>query len=151
MYDWGKPQKSPALIRIDLEPTFFQPFAEARRSGSVLIISLGNKGLGCCDEKTSDQKGRKNHRRAALSRLRGEQQHGLATKTNSQIGRAGGKERLLQTFVAESLAQHATTTGNRNSSPCTASGQPTEAEGLERGADATDAVDAKDLRGRINE
>ena len=70
----------------------FQPFDDASGKGSVLVVALGNEGLGGCNEKPSDQQGRKNDSRTALSCLGGEQQHGLAIKTNPHTGRAGGKK-----------------------------------------------------------
>lgn len=132
------------------ELRFSQPFAEASRSGSVLIVALGNEGLGGCNEQSGDQQRRKNDSRTALSCLRGEQQHGLATKTTDHTGRTGGKERLLQTFVAETNAQHITT-GKRNSSPCTASQARAEAGCLARGFEPPEAGAGKALRGRIKE
>ena len=114
---------------MTLELTSSQPFAEWKRQYSVLIAALGNEGLGCCDEETSDQQGRKDDSRTAWSCLGGEQQHGLAIKTTDHPGRTGGKQRLLQMFVAETKAQQITT-GKRKSSPCTASQARTEAVGL---------------------
>ena len=135
---------------MTLELTFCQPFAESKRKCSVLIATLGNESLGCCDEKTGDEQGRKNHGRTALSCLRGEQQHGLATKTTVNPDRTGGKQRLLQTFVAETKAQQITT-GKRKSSPCTASQVRAEAGGLARGFAAAEAFTGNVLRGRIKE
>ena len=71
---------------------FSQPFVEARGKRSVLVVALGNESLGCCDEKSGDQQRRKNDSRTALSCLGGEQQHGLAIKTNPHTGRTGGKK-----------------------------------------------------------
>ena len=96
--------------------TFSQPCGEAAANNSVLVVALRNEGLGCGNEESGDQQSRKNDSRTALSCLRGEQQHGLAIKTNQHTGRAGAKRRLLQTFVAQANAQQITT-GKRNSSP----------------------------------
>ena len=137
-------------MRMTSELRFSQPFAEASSSGSVLIVALGNEGLGGCNEQSGDQQRRKNDSRTALSCLRGEQQHGLATKTTDHTGRTGGKERLLQTFVAETVAQQITT-GKRNNSPWTASQPRTTVAGLARGFGTADAAAGKALRGRIKE
>ena len=83
------------------ELIFFQPFDDASGKSSVLVVAFGDEGLGCCDEKSGDQQGRENDSRTALSCLGGEQQHGLAIKTNPYPGRTAGKQRLLQMFVAE--------------------------------------------------
>ena len=98
------------------ELMFSQPCSEAMAKNSVLIVALRNEGLGCSDEESGDQQSRKNDSRTALSCLGGEQQHGLALKTNAHTGRAGDKQRLLQTFVAEIDTQQITT-GKRKSSP----------------------------------
>ena len=135
---------------MTLELTFCQPFAESKRKCSVLIATLGNESLGCCDEKTGNQQGREDDSGTALSRLRGEQQHGLATKSKDHTARTGDKERLPQTFVAETCVQHITT-GKRNSSPWTASQQRTEVEDLARGWVIPDAAVGNALRGRIKE
>ena len=132
------------------ELRFSQPCAEASGSGSVLIVALGNEGLGCRDEKTCDQQSRKDDSRTALSCLGGEQQHGLAIKTTDHPGRTGGKQRLLQMFVAEAKVQQITT-GKRKSSPCTASQARTEAVGLARGFATAEAAAGNALRGRIKE
>ena len=95
---------------------FSQPCGEATAKNSILIVALRNEGLGCCDKESGDQQSRKNDSRTALSCLGGEQQHDLAIKTKQHTGRAGDKQRLLQTFVAETSAQQITT-GKRNSSP----------------------------------
>ena len=137
-------------MRMPSELRFSQPCAEASGSGSVLIVALGNEGLGGCNEKPSDQQGRKNDSRTALSCLRGEQQHGLATKTTEHTGRTGDKGRLLQTFVAETVAQQITT-GKRNNSPWTASQPRAAVAGLARGFGMADAAAGKALRGRIKE
>ena len=115
---------------------------------SILIVALGDKSLGCCDQKTSDQQGRKDDSGTALSRLRGEQQHDLATNTRCHPGRTRNKQRPLQTFVAEAVAQHITT-GKRNNSPCTASQLLPGADGLTRALETPAA--GKALRGRIRE
>ena len=128
---------------------FSQPFDKAN-SSSVLVAALGNERLGCCDEKPGDQQGRKNDSRTAWSCLGGEQQHGLAIKTTYHPGRTGGKQRLLQMFVAETKAQQITT-GKRKSSPCTASQARTEAVGLARGFATAEAAAGNALRGRIKE
>lgn len=103
-------------MRMTSELRFSQPFVEASRADSVLIVAFGNKGLGCCDEQPGDQQSRENDSRTAWSCLRGEQQHGLARNTSDHTGRTGGKQRLLQTFVAETVIQQITT-GKRNNSP----------------------------------
>ena len=130
--------------------TFSQPCPESVRESSVLVVAFGNESLGCCNEKAGDQEGRQDDSRTALSCLRGEQQHGLATKTTDHTGRTGGKERLLQTFVAETVAQQITT-GKRNNSPWTASQPRTTVAGLARGFGTADAAEGKALRGRITE
>ena len=135
---------------MTLELTSSQPFAEWKRQYSVLIAALGNEGLGCCDEETSDQQGRKDDSRTAWSCLGGEQQHGLAIKTTDHPGRTGGKQRLLQMFVAETKVQQITT-GKRKSSPCTASQARTAAVGLARGFATAEAAAGNALRGRIKE
>ena len=122
------------------ELRFSQPCAEASGSGSVLIVALGNEGLGGCNEQSGDQQRRKNDSRTALSCLRGEQQHGLATKTTEHTGRTGDKGRLLQTFVAESNPQQITT-GKRKSSPCTASTARVETDGVTHALEAPEATD----------
>ena len=130
--------------------TFSQPCPESVREDSVLVVAFGNESLGCCNEKPGDQEGRQDDSRTALSCLRGEQQHGLATNTSAQTDRRRGKARLLQTFAAETSPQ-TTTTGKRNSSPCTASQGRAEPDGLERGFDTADGATGKALRGRIRE
>ena len=132
------------------ELIFFQPFDDASGKSSVLVVAFGDEGLGCCDEKPGDQQGRENDSRTALSCLGGEQQHGLAMKTTDHPGRTGGKERLLQMFVADTKAQQITT-GKRKSSPCTASQARTEAVGLARGFATAEAAAGNALRGRIKE
>ena len=129
---------------------FSQPFDRAIGRSSVLVSALGDERLGCCDEKPGNQQGRKDDGWTAWSCLGGEQQHGLATKTTDHPGRAGGKQRLLQMFVAETKAQQITT-GKRNSSPCTASQTRAEPDGLARGFDVAEIVAGNALRGRIKE
>ena len=138
----------------------FQPCVEGRgkSSGSVLIVALGNESLGCRNKKPSNQQGRKDDGWTAWSCLGSEQQHGVATKTIGYPARAGTKQRLPQTFVAEIKAQQITT-GKRKSSPCTASQTRAEPDGLARGfvvaetvgETVVEAVAGNTLRGRIKE
>ena len=136
---------------------FSQPF-DSEQQSSAVVAALGNKSLGCRNKKPSNQQGRKDDGWTAWSCLGSEQQHGVATKTIGYPARAGIKQRLPQTFVAEATAQQITT-GKRKSSPCTASQTRAGPDGLARGfvvtetvaETAAEVVTGNALRGRIKE
>ena len=122
------------------ELTFFQPFDDASGKSSVLVVAFGDEGLGCCDEKSGDQQGRENDSRTALSCLGGEQQHGLAIKTNPYPGRQRANSDSCKCLSQRPSSRHH---NGENSSPCKASQAQAETDGLARDFKTPEAAAGK--------